>query len=86
MHFGIVNLPGSVNIPWKVIEREESARVKIADLCSKKETVFILCRRGNDSRSATRLLIDQCELKNVVNVESGINGYSKMVDSTVPLY
>lgn len=86
VHFGIVSLPGSVNIPFREIEREEVSRNKIVDLCSQKETVFILCRRGNDSREATRLLLDKCNLKNVVNVESGINGYSAQVDSKVPLY
>ncbi len=48
-----------------------------------------MCRRGNDSREATRILIDQCQLKNVVNVEKGIGGFSSRLtakQSAAPLY
>ena len=75
-----MNLPGSINIPFRRIEREDDARKQIEELCNQKKIVFIMCRRGNDSREATRILIDQCNLKNVVNVEQGINGYSKKID------
>jgi rhodanese-related sulfurtransferase len=30
VHYGIVSLPGSINIPFKRIEREEEARASIA--------------------------------------------------------
>ncbi len=76
VQFGIVSLPGSINLPYRRIEREQEARDQIIDLSKQKEIVFIMCRRGNDSREATRILIDKCQLKNVVNVEKGIGGYS----------
>ena len=79
-------MSGSLNIPFRQIEREEAARNQIAELSSNKERVYILCRRGNDSREATRLLIDKCGLKNVINVESGLNGYSREIDPSLPLY
>ena len=50
VHFGIVSLPGAVNIPLKVMERDpEQAK----SICSEKNKVFVMCRRGNDSRIAT---------------------------------
>ena len=77
VHYGITHLPGSVNIPLKKIERnEDDVRAQLTDLSKSKSKVFIMCRRGGDSREATKILMEQCSLANVVNVEGGINGYS----------
>ena len=55
-------------------------------MCEEKETVFILCRRGNASREAVDFLINKHNVKNVLNVIGGITEYSIKVDSKVPMY
>ena len=83
VHFGIVSLPQAINIPWKAMEKDpEQAK----SICSDKEKVFIMCRRGNDSKLATEFLINECGVKNCINVEGGIEAYSKQVDKTLPTY
>ena len=83
VHYGIVSLPSSVNLPLKIMERNPDEAKQI---CSKHDKVFVMCRRGNDSRLATELLINKCGVTNCVNVEGGIEQYSKEVDKKVPLY
>ena len=45
-----------------------------------------MCRRGNDSKLATQFLVKQCGLENCLNVEGGIEAYTKEVDKTLPTY
>jgi len=70
IQYGIVHMPGAVNIPWKGMERNPDAAVK---MCQENDKVFIMCRRGNASKEATQFLVDKMGVKNVVNVEGGIN-------------
>ena len=83
VHFGIVHLPEAVNIPLKAMERDST---QAKELCDTKKKVFVMCRRGNDSRKATELLLKNCGATNAINVEGGIEAYSREIDPTLPLY
>lgn len=52
-------------------------------------SVYLLCRRGNDSQRAVKylqnLLPSQCELR-LFNISGGLHAYSKCVDSSFPIY
>ena len=50
------------------------------------EKVFIMCRRGNKSKEATLHLLDNLGIKNVCNVEGGLEAIVSQVDDTLPLY
>ena len=63
--------------------KKDSAEVeKLSKSC---DTVYMMCRRGIDSKEATDFLVREKTLKNVVNVEGGLNAYSK-IDPNTPFY
>lgn len=41
-----------------------------------KNSIYIMCRRGNNSRIATKYLLD-LHFDNVINLEGGIEEYGK---------
>lgn len=45
-----------------------------------------MCRRGNASKEATLHLLDDLNIKNVYNVEGGLEEIVKQIDNTLPLY
>lgn len=57
-------------------------------MAASHEKVFVMCRRGLDSKELTNKLINNEELalQNIVNVEGGISDWSKKIDSTIPYY
>ena len=69
-------------MPFKNLERDASELVAVAAIYDK---VFIMCRRGLDSKDLTDKLI-KGNLQNCVNVEGGISEWSKKVDPTIPYY
>ena len=80
--YEVTSLPESINIPWADVP---DSMAQLNAMCEKNETVYILCRRGNDSKEATNFLITKHGIKNVVNVQQGINGLSRL-DPDFPLY
>ena len=88
--FGIVHLKDAINIPIKKAKRDPS---QIYDLAAEHETVYIMCRRGIDSKDLTDHLLQAAETGPtasargmIVNVEGGISQWSKKIDNTVPYY
>ena len=79
----------SVNMPFKQAASDSS---QIAELAATHDKVFIMCRRGVDSKDLTDKLLKGNEeknvaaLQNVVNVEGGISAWSKKIDSAIPYY
>lgn len=84
VQFGITHLDQAVNIPFKKAVRDSAI---IGEVAAKHEKVYIMCRRGVDSKDLTDKLIKGDDaLSNVVNVEGGISGWSKSIDSSIPYY
>ena len=54
--------------------------------CTLFFSVIVVCRRGNDSQLAVRLLKSNTALSNVVDIIGGLAQWSKSVDPTLPLY
>ena len=48
------------------------------------EEIYVMCRRGVDSVTATHLLLEGGV--RAVNVEGGISAWSRRVDKDVPIY
>ena len=45
-----------------------------------------MCRRGNASKEAVEFLVNNCDIKNVLNVEGGMTEYVAKVDPSLPIY
>ena len=54
-------------------------------MAASHDKVYIMCRRGVDSKDLTDKLL-QAGLNNVVNVEGGISAWSKQIDASIPYY
>ncbi|GAA5916263.1 HesA/MoeB/ThiF family protein [Sporobolomyces salmoneus] len=99
--FGIVNLKGSVNVPFAKFLKDPS--VALDDDASLKEgesdtsTIAFICRRGNDSLLASRALRRWISEKNdrdgrtneegvrIVDIVGGLTAYAKEVEG-FPVY
>lgn len=82
VQFGICHLEKSENITLKQIQRAKS----LEELgISQSEPVLTVCRYGNDSQTAVKIL-QQLGHKNVKDIKGGLLAYSKNVDSNFPIY
>ena len=86
----ICQLKNSVNIPLFDIGKIEAIE-KISDLVEKKQTdqLILVCRRGNDSQMAVKLL--EKNLKNnselvIKDIIGGLQAWSDKIDKNFPKY
>lgn len=84
--FEIVSLPNSHNINWYDMARMDSVDSMLPLGFNKaSDSVFLICRYGNDSQLAARKLID-LGFKHVKDVRGGLRKWSSDVDPTFPVY
>lgn len=99
--FSICSLRGSVNIPLAELKRDALTSLRnhgidVEALRSLKEVtsaaastedgrVFVLCRRGVDSQTATQLL-QELGVWSAVNVAGGLQAWTSSVDPEFPHY
>jgi len=74
----ICALPNSINIPLSTIPS------RVGEIPGDRRVVA-LCHHGMRSLQATRWLRGQ-DLENVVNLQGGIDAWSRQIDPTVPIY
>ena len=86
----ICQLKNSVNIPLFDIGKIEAIE-KISDLVEEKQTdqLILVCRRGNDSQMAVKLL--EKNLKNnselvIKDIIGGLQAWSDKIDNDFPKY
>jgi len=60
--------------------------VKNKEMFEGKSKVFVMCRRGNASKEATELLLNELNLKTAINVEGGIEAIKSEIDPSLPSY
>lgn len=90
--FCIVNIPGSVNIPLDVFSNSktiEDLPQPIQKFLVENKPIYVLCRRGNDSRIATELLWQlsgACDShpREIRDVTKGLLGM-KEIESSIPI-
>jgi rhodanese-related sulfurtransferase len=82
--YSIVNIPGSINISSSSIVKNQR-KDELDEITKNYEKVYIMCRRGNASRTATRYLLDN-GYENVFNVRGGITEYVNEIDDEMPMY
>ncbi|XP_053200513.1 adenylyltransferase and sulfurtransferase MOCS3-like [Panonychus citri] len=86
----IVKLPNAINLPLDVINRPNGLD-SIKELIDSKKVdkVFFMCRRGNASQKACRLVKDNlvnCHLIQFKDIIGGITAWAKEIDQQIPIY
>jgi adenylyltransferase/sulfurtransferase len=81
-HFGVVHLPHSISIPLDKLQRVKAKEELSFDI---SKPIYTICRYGNDSQYASRLLNDKFGL-NTKDVTGGLHQWSKKVDPNLPTY
>lgn len=88
--FDMCSLPGAVNIPIEALRRNASVfrEVWLTFSAANSRTelpIVLLCRRGNQSQDAVRILHER-GYHPVVDVEGGLQQWHHEVDRSFPLY
>ncbi|CCH58165.1 hypothetical protein TBLA_0A03670 [Henningerozyma blattae CBS 6284] len=88
-HFGISHFDNAINISVPQLTKLNGSfselQKKLPSL-NKNSEVVVLCRYGNDSQVATRMLKDNFGLKNVKDVQGGFFKYIDDIDNSIPQY
>jgi len=83
----ICSIDKSVNIPLTELQYDGNwEKIKSKLNCDTGESVYVICRRGNDSQIATTLLrklLPDCSIKDVIG---GLHAWSKHIDHSFPVY
>eukprot|EP00762_Andalucia_godoyi_P005354 ANDGO_06797.mRNA.1 Adenylyltransferase and sulfurtransferase MOCS3 len=84
--YAACTLRGALNVPYSNLldANDPSWNVLQALESSGSCTLFVVCRRGNDSRRAIKLMLDR-GLVNVKNVEGGLTAWKHAIDPTFPI-
>lgn len=85
-HFEICHLPGSINIPIDVLpEQMDDVRKMLSE--GQFREAFVICRRGNDSQRAVKLLEEGVGKEAVFcDVAGGLTAWASTVDPQFPMY
>jgi len=83
----ICSIGNSVNVPLTDLQYDGNwDKIKSKLNCDAGESVYVICRRGNDSQIATTLLrklLPGCKIKDVIG---GLHAWSKHIDHSFPVY
>ena len=87
------HLRGAINIPYDGIANGAAqaelealqAKLEAGEQGKPKHSCYVICRRGNDSKSVTALLRSM-GLSDVYNVRGGLNQWAREVDQSCPFY
>ncbi|KAJ6301908.1 hypothetical protein OIU77_016088 [Salix suchowensis] len=92
-HFKIVSLPDALNIPLSSLE---SRSAEISSALEEEEkrkdsgfessaSLYVICRRGNDSQRAVQLL-HRMGFTSARDIIGGLEAWARDVDPTLPTY
>ncbi|KAL1540969.1 Adenylyltransferase and sulfurtransferase MOCS3 [Salvia divinorum] len=95
-HYKITSLPKSLNIPLESLEgrlseiatafeREEESNTTATGEASRVPSLFVICRRGNDSQRAVELLHKK-GFPFAMDIIGGLESWSQDVDPKFPIY
>lgn len=85
----ICQLKNSVNIPLSDIDKNEAIE-KVTNLVKEKQTenLILVCRRGNDSQQAVKILKQNLKNSSLVikDIVGGLHAWSDKIDNSFPKY
>lgn len=88
-HYGISHFTNSQNIPLKSLRDMGGSFPRLQQAIPSISTdseVVVVCRHGNDSQLATRLLKDEFGILDVKDIRGGFFKYIDEVDPSIPKY
>lgn len=88
-HFNISHLPNTFNVSVKTLRNMDGSLEELQKYIpqvKKDSEIIVMCRFGNDSRLATRLLKDDFKIANVKDVAGGFFKYIDDINQTLPKY
>lgn len=80
VQFDMCSLEGFKNIPLDTMTSDV-----VEELAGINKKIVVLCRRGNKSQTATKLLLEAGKL-NVVDVRGGLQAWHREIDDDFPFY
>lgn len=88
-HFKISAIPESVNIPLSMLQEKLStldlALKQAGKSASEPASLYVVCRRGNDSQRAVQLLTEN-GFSSAKDIVGGLESWAKNVDPRFPMY
>ncbi|KAK9242326.1 hypothetical protein V1506DRAFT_547876 [Lipomyces tetrasporus] len=87
--YGICNLAGSINVPLSELlgNHNPEALSPVLDKANREGIpLFVICRFGNDSRTAVQWLRSSHQIQNAFDVTGGLNMWTELVDRSFPMY
>ena len=89
LHYSISHLPNTYNVTVNELKdmngNLNQLRSEIPSITENSE-VLVICRYGNDSQIATKLLKNKFHITNVKDVKGGLFKYIDDVNSSIPKY
>lgn len=88
-HYEISHFPNTVNIPLNDLKKMDGSIEKLNKIIpniGQESEVLVLCRHGNESQIATRLLKDNFKINNVKDIKGGYFAYIDSIDPSIPKY
>jgi adenylyltransferase/sulfurtransferase len=79
-----VHLPFVKNVPYT--DLKQMSESELASLLESKAKIFLMCRRGNESKICSNHLVEQGYGGKVFNILGGLDAYSAKVDPEMPMY
>ncbi|ONK77650.1 uncharacterized protein A4U43_C02F9020 [Asparagus officinalis] len=88
-HFKISAIPESINIPLSMLEQKMSTLDLVLrearQASSRPASLYVVCRRGNDSQRAVKFLSEN-GFASAKDIVGGLESWAKDVDPTFPTY
>ncbi|RNA02359.1 adenylyltransferase and sulfurtransferase MOCS3-like [Brachionus plicatilis] len=85
--FNICSLPQSLNVPFdQLVYDEENVVKSIRENLGENKSIFVVCRRGNDSQLAVEILEKHLSPNIVKDIKGGLQSWSKEIDPNFPKY
>ncbi|KAK9454490.1 hypothetical protein V1511DRAFT_502138 [Dipodascopsis uninucleata] len=84
--YAICHLPPSKNFPINELVNNNRISTDLESALSQYASIYVICRLGNDSRTATKWLIDNYKATNVFHVKGGLDAWTSSIDPAFPRY
>jgi adenylyltransferase and sulfurtransferase len=81
--FEICQLQNFIKVPIKTLLSDKIDEILKQDMIAK--TVFVVCRRGNESQLAVKYLAEKLGIKSK-DLVGGLHAWSRCVDNNFPIY
>ncbi|XP_014262280.1 adenylyltransferase and sulfurtransferase MOCS3 [Cimex lectularius] len=87
IEFQMCHIAGSVNLPLDDISKRDKVEEAVPKAEGPEKTsVYVVCRRGNDSQIGTKKLMEMLKDVDVYDLKGGLHAWASDVDTNFPVY